>query len=163
MQPEGIHLTLKFLGDIEATQVEAVTEAMVRASMGCSPFQLQLAPLGVFPNLQRMRIIWAGVAGQLVELACLQSRVEEQLESLGFPRERRPFSPHLTLGRVREGARPPDAAATRQALEVNSPDSPVSWQVEQVCLVQSTRLPSGARYDTLETASLKLALESDQG
>ena len=94
---EGIHLTLKFLGDIDPALVEDVLRAMEQAASGTLPFQVHLNGLGVFPNLRRPRVLWAGVGGDMDALGALQEKVEAAMEGLAFPRERRAFSPHLTL------------------------------------------------------------------
>ena len=154
VRPEGIHLTLKFLGDVHPSQVEAVASAMRAAAEEASSFQLQLASLGVFPSLTRPRVIWAGVAGQMEQLAALQAQVEERLEPLGYPREGRPFSPHLTLGRLGERATPA-GESLRQVLAACAPDCPAPWRVGQACLMQTTMLPGGSRYDVLATADLR--------
>ena len=70
------------------------------------PFNIEASGLGVFPNMKRIQIIWVGLSGELEKLGQLQKRIEESLKPLGFPAEARPFTPHLTLARVRDYARP---------------------------------------------------------
>ena len=154
VRPEGIHLTLKFLGNIPAAQVEAVSVAMGDAARESSPFHLGLGILGAFPNLGRARVLWCGVEGDKGPLDQLQQRTETGLEALGYPRENRPFSPHITLGRVREGGRTPDIDLLQRALDECTPRLQDWWLVEDVCLMQTTSMPGGSRYDVIATAKL---------
>lgn len=154
VRPEGIHLTLKFLGNISETQVEAVTWAMTATAKESFPFRLALGQLGVFPNARRARVLWCGVEGDMSVLTELQQRTETALESLGHPRENRLFSPHLTLGRVREDGRAPEQALLEQALDACAPRWRESWLVDEVCLMQTTSMPGGSRYDAVATAKL---------
>lgn len=154
VRPEGIHLTLKFLGDIPASQVDAVTDAMYGIAVGPKPFRLELSSLGAFPNLNKARVLWCGIGGEMEQLSALQERTERALEPLGYRRENRPFAPHLTLGRVRESARPPDPAMLQQALDACVPGPLDQWLVDEVCLMRTTPLPGGSQYDVVATAKL---------
>jgi 2'-5' RNA ligase len=154
VDPAGMHLTLKFLGDVEPGLVDGIIEAISRPAAGASPFSIHLSGLGMFPNERRPRVLWAGVRGGLDALQQLQERVEETMSSLGFPRERRPFSPHLTLGRVREPVssgllRRISSAVTSTSLEPTEP-----WLVDSVHLMRSTLSPGGARYSALASVPL---------
>ena len=100
--PSGIHLTLKFLGNIDAGDTEKITSAIREGCQGYKKFTLELSGLGVFPNYRRPRVIWLGVGGQMDVLLKLQQQIDDKLELIGFPREKIPFSPHITLGRVRD-------------------------------------------------------------
>src|SRR2546421_211885 len=104
-QPEGIHLTLKFLGDIQETQVEALREILKRAAAPARPFTLEARGLGAFPNPRAPRVIWLGLHGKsddMAELQRLQAAVEDGAAALGFAKEARAFTPHLTLARIRD-------------------------------------------------------------
>jgi 2'-5' RNA ligase len=101
---EGLHLTLKFYGEVSADRLEVIAEAVRAAGVGGEPLPLRLAELGAFPSPGRARILWVGVdAPPALEL--LQDRLERRSEAIGFPPEGVPFRPHVTLGRVREGHR----------------------------------------------------------
>ena len=150
VRPEGIHLTLKFLGDIDPALVDTVLGSMTRAARGTGPITLALSGVGTFPNVGNLRVIWAGLKGDLELLIELQSRVDEALHAdEGFPRETRPFTPHLTLGRLRQdvpaGVRRRVADVIRQA----AIEGGASWRVEEVALIRSTLTPSGAVYEVL--------------
>ena len=103
VRPEGVHLTLKFLGDIPVGKVDAVKEALSCVTSH-APFELDLDGTGVFPNERKPRVLWVGIKGDMAPLNALQSDVENALEGIGFRRERRDFSPHLTIGRIRDTA-----------------------------------------------------------
>lgn len=102
VKPEQMHLTLKFLGEIEEEAVDGVAAAMAAAAAGGKPFALTLAGLGAFPPRGAPRVVWAGAEEPSGTLAALHKRLEHQLARLGFERERRAYRPHLTLGRVKD-------------------------------------------------------------
>jgi 2'-5' RNA ligase len=101
VEPENIHITLKFLGEIPETQVQRVKEKISEISF--TPIKLEIEETGVFPNLRRPRVIWAGVRGEIEQLGQVFIELEGKLESIGFKKERRRFQPHITIGRVRSG------------------------------------------------------------
>ena len=153
VKPQGIHLTLKFLGDVDPARVEEILKVVDVASYGTKPFQLALSEVGAFPNLERPRVIWVGLQGEMEALAMLQRRVEEEMASLDFSKEERPFSPHLTLGRVgRNWRRRGGQGFDLSKLKV---EEEATWRVEEVHLMQSTLTPSGAIYDRLGSVPLK--------
>ena len=154
VRPEGIHLTLKFLGDVQADRLEGLAVALQSACAPHAPFSLSIGGMGVFPNPQRPRVIWIGVDEPTGALVRLQRDVERAIAPLGFPTERRPFSPHLTLGRVK-GAKIP--APTLEALGQYATHARVhvgEMAVDAVHLMRSDLSPAGARYTELATAPL---------
>lgn len=146
VKPEGLHLTLKFLGDVEEARVPAIVEA-VRTVAAAHPVpRLVVQGVGAFPSLARPRVVWAGVEAT-PRLELLQHDAEGTLARLGFEVEGRPFRPHVTLGRVRAGG---DAAATRPlamaaAACVVAADVPVPT----LDLMHSTLMPGGARHEAV--------------
>ena len=146
---DGLHLTLKFLGNIEAGRVDGIVQGMQRACGEIAPFKLTLADLGVFPNPSRPRVVWAGVQGDLQPLVKLQTGIETHLASLGFPLEKRPFTPHLTLGRVRDQAGNPQRSRLGNAVSACLIQAPQPWSVEAAHLVRSDLGPGGATYTNL--------------
>ena len=155
VDPQGIHLTLKFLGNIDAGLVDSVQQAMAHASLDASRFNLQLSGLGVFPNQRQPRVLWAGVNGDLDSLGVLQEKVDEQLARLGFAKERRSFNPHLTLGRVRDGT-PPNLCQQIVATMGNSRlTGGEAWEVAEIHLIRSTITPQGARYTSMGSQPLR--------
>ena len=154
VDPKGIHLTLKFLGNIDSGLVEQVLDSMQHPARNSASFSLALSGLGVFPDRRSPRVLWAGIGGDLDALGSLQRELESILATQGFQRERRGFNPHLTIGRVRngvsrdQGQRIVDAVASIQ-LEPTDP-----WRVDGLHLMRSTLTPQGALYDSLGAASI---------
>ena len=154
VQPEGIHLTLKFLGDTPEEKVDNVKTALAQAVDGVTPFTFSVRGLGCFPNLHRPRVVWVGLQEAGGTLARLQKAVEREVAPLGFPTEKRAFSPHLTLGRVQRYA---SNSEVREVGEVVSSIQlgPVGeMTVEAVSYIKSDLRPSGAVYTTLYEARL---------
>lgn len=153
-RPEGVHLTLKFLGDVPGAQVPLVEEALESAARGQAAFSLSLGTTGFFPNPRRPRVFWVGVAGEVERLAELAKQVEERLGALGFPPEERPFSPHLTLARLGEKV----TSAQRESFGKLARSAP--WQpnhaftVDGVSLIRSQLHPEGAIYTCLRRVPL---------
>jgi len=106
IKKENLHLTLQFLGNAEEPEVARLVNNMQRELAGCSSFRLTMNGLGFFPDKRRPRVLWAGVSGNLPLLQQLHKRVQKANLLSGFPAERRAFSPHLTLARLRSGTEP---------------------------------------------------------
>jgi 2'-5' RNA ligase len=150
--PDNFHITLKFLGGVDEARVAGLIEALRGAVDGHRAFVLEIAGLGAFPSVTRPRVLWAGAKKGLEPLSTLAARVEQAMASQGFPSEERAFSPHVTLGRVRETRRAPSLA---EAL-VTAATRPLGRvEIEAVALMRSDLSPRGARYTAL--ASLPLA------
>ena len=154
VDPKGIHLTLKFLGDIDPSLAGRVVEAMGQPGQASSPFNLQLSGVVMFPNERQPRILWAGVGGDVDALLALQEQVEQAISPLGFPREKRPFNPHLTIGRVRDGVSQGERRRIGQALSGASLQPAQPWTVECIHLIQSNLTPQGAVYASLGESAL---------
>ncbi len=150
----NIHLTLKFLGDVESNALPAVSAAVERAAAPFSPFTIEVADLGCFPNTRRPNIVWAGVRGDLATLRALQEAIEQALAPLGHPRERHPYSPHLTIGRVNRRVSAAESLALGQTIAVYGPISLGEMCVSHVSLVRSDLRPTGPLYTDLSTAVL---------
>ena len=149
---EGMHLTLKFLGDIAREQVEPILAALQSALHNQPPLHVMAQGLGAFPHLKRPRVLWVGLSGE--GLTKLQEKVESALIALDFPREERSFTPHLTLGRVRS------LRGWEQVLTVVKKYEQVQFGdsiIDRVTLYQSTLRPDGAVYSPLGTVSLQQA------
>lgn len=154
VRAEGIHLTLKFLGEVPAERLEAIYQAVGRACLGRTPFELTVAGLGCFPNLRRPRVVWAGVEEETGRLASLQEAVERELSRLGFPPEGRRFTPHLTLARVQERASPREIEALGKAVGTAQIGELGKMRVEAVSVMKSDLRPEGAIYTELFRAPL---------
>ena len=142
VRPEGVHLTLKFLGDVKENRVADIVSAVQQVASKFQPFALSTAGLGGFPRLERARVLWLGVEGDLGQLRILQDRIAQKLEDLGFERERRRFFPHVTVGRVR---RKPVRLTAENAKKWRA----VNFTVDRVSVMESTLRPDGAVYTTL--------------
>jgi len=101
VQPENVHLTIKFLGNISEEKITPVVKGIRKALGRARPFTMEINEVGVFPNLKYPRIIWMGIENPVHTLIDLENRISEGMEALGFPREEKKFTPHITLGRVR--------------------------------------------------------------
>lgn len=152
--PDGIHLTLKFLGDTPASRVPEVVAALEQACAGAQPFQFSVEGRGCFPNFRRPRVIWVAVREKGQALAQLQAAVERYVAPLGWPTEERGFSPHLTLGRVNRNAGPALEAVVGAAVEGLVVEQIGTQWVEAVSLIRSDLRPTGAVYTTLATVAL---------
>src|SRR5581483_7889807 len=115
VRPEGIHLTLKFLGEAPPDRVPELEAALDQAAGGMRPVTLALSGFGAFPRISSPRVLWVGLT-QEPALELLQHQVERTFEPLGFPTEARPFNPHVTLGRARNDARARDFTGLDGAL-----------------------------------------------
>ncbi|MBI5378790.1 MAG: RNA 2',3'-cyclic phosphodiesterase [Nitrospirae bacterium] len=151
---EGIHLTLKFLGEVAPTQIPALREGLASVCGRVPPFPVQIGGPGFFPNSgkgSRPRVIWIGVEDPRGMLSTLQEGIEETCTRLGFPPEGRPYQPHLTLGRVQGSRR---LEALREAVAGLQGQAVGAFDAREVVLMQSDLRPSGAVYTPLATLPL---------
>ena len=148
---QNLHLTLKFLGEVEAETLETMKEALAEGVSSAAPFMLAFHGLGAFPGLARPRVIWVGVSQGARECQALQADVDAALARRGFPKESRPYTPHLTIGRVRV---PRGMAALQQAITRNAQKDFGTQSLRAISLMRSDLHPSGARYTELYTAPL---------
>lgn len=144
-RPENVHLTLKFLGDVREELLDDIRAILAEVCAGHAPFEAALAGLGAFPSARRARILWAGVGEGSGRLRSLATGLDTGLASSGFERERHPYTPHLTLGRVQ------GKPASLQLPPV-SIDSKI--RVGSIELVKSVLSPEGPVYETLGTFAL---------
>src|SRR5262245_65628784 len=100
-KPENIHLTLKFLGEVDERRIGEVEKVCVASAAEFQPFTLRLNETGVFPNARQPRILWAGLAGEIEKTVEMRKRLDDGLALIGFEREEKDFRPHLTIGRVK--------------------------------------------------------------
>ena len=154
VDPKGIHLTLKFLGNIPSERVTEITEAVQKAAQGISPFLLEISGLGAFPSLKQVRVFWVGITGEVDKLSKLQQDIDSALTVLGFAREERPFTPHLTLARIREGTSPPQRRSFGELVGSTAFEDKYPVQVRAVRLMRSQLTPAGAVYTCLSVVGL---------
>jgi 2'-5' RNA ligase len=146
-----MHLTLQFLGDVEDEKIPKIIEAITAAAKEVSPFEFAVEKIGAFPPKGSPHILWAGIS-ECPPLLKLQQRIEEMLKPLGFKPEDRSFTPHLTLGRVRER---PDLLKYQNVMSENKNFSAGVQQTEKVILFSSDLRPAGAIYTSIAEISLK--------
>jgi 2'-5' RNA ligase len=150
---QNIHLTLKFLGEIDPIRIPAVAAQLDSAAGSIPPFAIKARGVGVFPNLRNARVVWVGLAGDIDRLIAIQATLESGLESIGFSREARGFHAHLTIGRT---LRRIDARTLDAALEPLSDATSDAFPVDRLTLFKSMLKPAGAEYTSLYTAHLSI-------
>ncbi|HKZ88647.1 MAG TPA: RNA 2',3'-cyclic phosphodiesterase [Thermoplasmata archaeon] len=145
-----IHATLKFLGETEDGLVLDIVERMRTACKGIPSFPVTLRSAGAFPSVSRMNVIWIGISGA-DPLATIAARLDASFASLGFPPERRPWAPHVTIARVKGGR---NLDRVRQILVARKDDTFADAVVDRVRLKKSVLTPSGPTYSTVEDVLL---------
>lgn len=149
--PESLHLTLKFLGEVERVRLPGIEEALETSLAGRGPIAVALAGTGVFPPRGRPRVVWLDVTAGTGELTALQKAAEGALEPLGFPREGRSFTPHLTVGRVKNLR---EAGPLFSALDEARERAWGGFTATSADLMRSELFPTGARYSILREIRL---------
>lgn len=152
--PQNVHLTLKFLGDVSPSNLGLLKQMIEVEASQYEPFDLSVGGCGSFPNPKRARIIWVGIQAPAT-LSVLQHSIETAAARLGYPPEDRPFSPHLTIGRVSQHISGDGQQRLRQALEKTQISLLGSTRVDAIHLFRSDLQPSGPIYTTLFKAALK--------
>ena len=147
VRPQQMHLTLRFLGETAVSQLPSLQEQLTQLTSQHPSFVLQLNGIGVFPSRKKARIVWAGLGGEVAALQALQAGLAARLLNLGWPQEKRPFRPHITLGRVKDASK---VQQMRLDVELGS----LEIRVTAVHLVQSELRPSGAVYTVKQIAKL---------
>lgn len=151
VKTSNLHLTLKFLGDIPEADATAIGEAVQTAAGDVAPLALTIQGMGVFPGIKRPRVLWTGFGGEVERLKELQIRIEEQLEALGYQREKRGFKAHLTLARIKGAVSPQHLL---KAMEAVGHFEPQSFTARKLILFKSDLRPTGAVYTPLERVEL---------
>ena len=152
VRPEGMHLTLKFLGDVEDSLIVKLAAEVADATGYCERFNIGITGTGAFPNFRRPRVFWIALREPTGELAQLAAKINHKLENLGFPAEKRKFSPHITLGRVKD---PHGVQSLSEYLQSISFDAG-EFEAKEIIIMKSQLKPTGAEYTPLH----RIALES---
>ena len=155
VKPEGIHLTLKFLGDVPANRIEEVERALTQACTRFSAFSVSVGGLGCFPNPRRPRVVWVGVQEESGTLTRLQKAIEDEMEKLGFAPEGRRFHAHLTLGRTQRRASSGDVRRLGQLVSETEIGRLGQMEARVVSLMKSDLRPTGAVYTQLAAVKLE--------
>lgn len=152
VEPENMHLTLKFLGEVNSLEIPEVCRGVAEAVAEVAGFSFDIVGVGAFPKIERPRTIWLGVTIGADELAELHKQIEKGLKKLGYPPENRRFSPHLTLGRVKHAG--PELAELSELVKSLS-DHPIgTTAVDEVTVFSSELTREGPVYQALSHASL---------
>lgn len=153
VEARNIHITLKFLGNVETGQLDQLQAALRSALAGVKPLEITLSGTGTFPSGKKhVRVVWVGITEGKQDLVKVAAAVEEGCAGLGFAREERPFSPHLTIGRVRrESGQLAELAARVSGYQFN----PLKVEIDRVNLMRSELSPKGPTYTVLETVALE--------
>ncbi len=146
--PDSIHITLKFLGDTPPSLVPAMQDALAGIAPQHAPFEIVAADLGVFPSLARPAVLWVGLTGGVRALQAARDDVERVIAPLGYPTEKRPFSPHLTLARIKEPTRG-EVEEVRAVVQRNAVGQLGTLAVHEISLMRSELGRGGARYTQL--------------
>jgi 2'-5' RNA ligase len=152
--PSNIHLTLKFLGEIDERQKDAALRAMRTIAALNKPFTIALGLAGGFPGINSPRVIWIGLELGDQRVKALADGLEKELTASGFPPETRKFSPHITLGRTRSGKNRRQLSEVLEALNSKPAKNAIAVGVKEIALFKSTLTPRGSIYEKLETAAL---------
>jgi len=143
VRSENIHLTLKFLGETAGDKIETINKCLEQVVAGYDAFQLRISGIGVFPDLKRARVLWAGISEGTESAGRISRDIDTKLAQCGFPAENRLFKAHLTIGRFR-------TAKTGKLQEYFKADKPgFSWQAKEIVLMQSILQPAGPVYNRL--------------
>ena len=151
VKPTSIHLTLKFLGQVEEEKIARISERLKDIARGASPFDILLEGMGAFPKWDYVKVIWVGLGEGSDKVKDLAKKAEEIMSEEGFEKETREFSPHLTLGRVRSAKKKKQLKEMSDSVKVD----PASSHISRIVLFKSELSPQGARYT--ELASVEFA------
>lgn len=151
VRPQSMHLTLKFLGDVEESKIDAIAESVREAVSTQKPFTISVSGTGVFPHPGRPRVLWVGVEQGRETLTLLADNIDRSFTALGFKPEKRKFSAHLTLGRVKSLKNIDDTLRVMNATEFQGG----SFRTEELMVMKSELRPEGAQYTTLHKIKLE--------
>ena len=152
---QNVHLTLKFLGNIAVDRISGITSVMEEAAQTISPFHLEVKELGAFPNLKRVQVVWVGISGEVDKLGQLQQRIESNLVRLDFTPESRPFTPHLTLARLRDRTSLDERERFGQLIASTGFEATYTIKVDAINLMKSKLTREGAIYSRISSVQLK--------
>lgn len=156
VKPENIHLTLKFLGEIDEKKAGAVKSALDSIACSTRSFELTIKDIGAFPKIDHPRVIWVGLDKGAAETVTIAAKVDEAMGRLGFAKEERPFSPHLTIGRVRSPLNKAKLAdKISSAASAVTLSGIVPYRVSSLVLFRSTLTPQGSVYSKLHESDLQ--------
>lgn len=151
VRPQNMHLTLKFLGDIEYSLKDGIIEAMAKVAQTVSPMTLGVQGMGVFPGIRKARVLWIGLGGDTDRLTQAHALLQDALVPMGFSKEKRHFNAHLTLARINT---PLDAGRLLEVIQMEGGYPPMTFCMDEIILFQSELRPQGSRYTALGRVAL---------
>ena len=157
----NVHLTLKFLGQVPSDRIQDVQSRLTNACAASPSLRFAVDTLGGFPSIESPRVIWAGLSGDIEPVTDLARRIDEALAELGFPRETRPFTPHLTLARVRQEASSRTRSAAGMAIRECRNVTGVAFEADGISLMRSQLTPGGAVYNRIALIPLQPSSQSN--
>jgi 2'-5' RNA ligase len=149
-KPENLHLTLNFLGEVDERRIVEVEKACIDLAAEFQPFTLRLNDTGFFPNARQPRVLWAGLSGEVENVAEMHRRLDERLSLIGFKREEKKFHPHLTIGRLKSNKKTRELIALTDAYRLPA----LSFVVTEIVLMKSELHPAGAEYTPMAKIGL---------
>ncbi len=155
VEPNNIHLTLKFLGEIDDKKMAEVARVLETVACAEKSFSIRLKSIGAFPNTNSPRVIWVGLDKGDNETGMIAGMLEEKISEIGIPKENRSFSTHITIGRLRSGLNRLKLVRMLNSLEDNPSKEDLEFKVSKITLFKSTLAPYGPIYEILKEASLK--------
>lgn len=153
VKPENIHLTLKFLGNIDPGDIDKIGGAMTEAVQDCAPLTLTAKGVGVFPGIKRPRVIWVGLGGQITLLFAVQRKLDDHLAAIGIAKEKRPFKGHLTLGRFKQSVHPKKIS---HIIQEHADLDSEAFIAKRIVLFQSDLKETGPQYTKLLQTTLEV-------
>jgi 2'-5' RNA ligase len=150
-KPENLHLTLNFLGEVDERRIAEVKKACIDLAAEFQPFTLILNDTSVFPNARQPRVLWAGLSGEVEQVAEMHKRLNERLALIGFKSEDKKFQPHLTIGRLKSNKKIRELLALADAHRIPA----LSFLITEIVLMKSELHPAGAIYTPISKATLK--------
>ncbi len=155
VESKNIHLTLKFLGEIDEKKLEKVNRILENLALAQNQFTIRLSRLGAFPGINSPRVLWLGIDSGDAETKRIAATLEEKIAEIGIPKEKRPFSSHITLGRVRSGLNRIKLVEGLKGWESEPAKKNLQFIVTRIALFKSNLTPQGPLYEILKEVNLK--------
>jgi len=155
VEPDNIHLTLKFLGEIDDQKLDKITSILENIAKDKNSFHIFISSIGAFPRISSPRVIWVGIDMGEKETKGIVKALEEKIEKIGIPKEDRPFSSHITIGRTRSALNLQKLAEGLKTLENDLKIKVAEFDVTKITLFKSTLTPKGPIYEVLKETNLK--------
>jgi 2'-5' RNA ligase len=155
VQPQNIHLTLKFLGEINEGQLNKINVILEEVAKKMHPFTVSIDSIGAFPRINSPRVIWAGIQQGDSEVKIIANELEERIAEIGIPKEEKTFSSHITIGRRRSGLKMDKLIDGLQKIASLAKEQGQEFLTSKITLFKSTLTPKGPNYESLKEANLK--------